>query len=305
MMTEPRIRTKEESAMTMIRSTFWAVTGLVGLAFVFTPALAVAQTCHVSDTYIEASLCVGFDCVCGGGGFGFDTVQLKENNLRIKFQDTSNSASFPTRDWQIRANDSTNGGLNRFSIDDIDGGTVPFTIEGGANGAAGVPSNSFYMDNSGKIGLGTSNPVVDLHVVSGNTPTLRLEQDGSSGFTPQTWDVAGNETNFFVRDVTMGSLLPFRIRPGAPTDSIEIEADGDVEFGSANTTIRNGGMTNWELVNRSADGDFAFNNADAPGAEFIFEQDGVFDAASACIELGGFACTAAVGNMACVAGTCP
>jgi hypothetical protein len=49
----------------------------------------------------------------------------------------------------------------------------------------------------------------------------------------QTWDIAGNEANFFVRDVTGGSLLPFRIRPGAPTSSIDIAPDGDVGMGTA------------------------------------------------------------------------
>ena len=34
--------------------------------------------------------------------------------------------------------------------------------------------------------------------------------------------MAGNETNFFIRDVTNGSKLPFRIRPGAPTSSIDV-----------------------------------------------------------------------------------
>jgi hypothetical protein len=60
-----------------------------------------------------------------------------------------------------------------------------------------------------------------------------LQQDGSSGFAPQTWDVAGNETNFFIRDVTNGSTLPFRIRPGAPTSSIFIDVDGDVGIGTS------------------------------------------------------------------------
>ena len=38
--------------------------------------------------------------------FGFDTIVLKENNLRIFFDDTSTSASFPRNDWRIIANDS-------------------------------------------------------------------------------------------------------------------------------------------------------------------------------------------------------
>ncbi|HXU30833.1 MAG TPA: tail fiber domain-containing protein, partial [Thermoanaerobaculia bacterium] len=66
-----------------------------------------------------------------------------------------------------------------------------------------------------------------------NTPAMRLEQNNSGGFTAQTWDVAGNEANFFVRDVTGGSRLPFRIRPGAPTSSVDISADGDVGIGTA------------------------------------------------------------------------
>ena len=179
--------------------------------------------CFLDDVIVDGSLCVGFDCVCNES-FGFDTIRLKENNLRIKFQDTSNSASFPTNDWQITINDSSNGGAEKFSIDDISGGRTPFTIE------AGAPSHSLFVDDGGRLGLGTSTPVVDVHVKSGNTPTLRLEQDGSSGFTPQTWDVAGNEANFFIRDATNGSTLPFRIRPGAPSSSIDIAAGGDVRM---------------------------------------------------------------------------
>jgi hypothetical protein len=180
----------------------------------------------LDDLIVDGSACVGQDCV-NGESFGFDTIRLKENNLRIKFQDTSNTASFPSNDWQITINDSSNGGQNKFSIDDIDGGRTPFTIE------ASAPSHSLYVDDGGRIGLGTSTPVVELHVKDGDTPTLRLEQDGSSGFTPQTWDVAANETNFFVRDATNGSKLVFRIRPDAPSNSIFVDTDGDVGFGTS------------------------------------------------------------------------
>jgi hypothetical protein len=89
------------------------------------------------------------------------------------------------------------------------------------------------VDDGGRIGSRTSTPSVEIHTIDGDTPTLRLQQDGSSGFAPQTWDVAGNETNFFIRDVTNGSTLPFRIRPQAPTSSIFIDVDGDVGMGSS------------------------------------------------------------------------
>ncbi|MGH1414377.1 MAG: hypothetical protein ACRBB0_12865 [Pelagimonas sp.] len=192
-----------------------------------TAGIAQADQVFVDDVIATGSLCVGQDCV-NGESFGFDTIRLKENNLRIKFQDTSNSASFPTNDWQLTANDSSNGGANKFSIDDIDGGRTPFTIE------ASAPSHSLYVDDGGRIGLGTSTPIVDLQVVSGNSPTLRLEQNGSSGFTAQTWDLAGNEANFFVRDVTNGSALPFRIFPDAPQNALTIlGSSGDIGIGTA------------------------------------------------------------------------
>ena len=112
------------------------------------------------DLIVNGSICAGLDCV-NGESFGFDTLRLKENNLRIRAQDTSNSASFPTRDWQITFNDSSNGGKNKFSIDDIDGARTPFTIE------AGAPSNSLFVEDGGRIGFGTATPTVDLHVVFG------------------------------------------------------------------------------------------------------------------------------------------
>ncbi|WP_162901373.1 hypothetical protein [Breoghania sp. L-A4] len=174
---------------------------------------------------ITFSLCVGMDCV-NGENFGFDTIRLKENNTRIKFDDTSNSGSFPFNDWQLTANDSGNGGANKFSIDDITNGKTPFTIE------ANAPTNALFVDDGGRVGLGTGAPVVELHVVDGDSPTIRLQQDGSSGFTPQTWDIAGNEANFFVRDVTNGSRLSFKIKPGAPENSLFVAADGDIGLGT-------------------------------------------------------------------------
>src|SRR5690606_20407568 len=187
-------------------------------------SLAKAQVI-ADDLIVQNSLCVGFDCV-NNESFGFDTIRLKENNTRIKFEDTS-TGTFPSTDWQLTANDSASGGANRFSIEDITASRNPFTIEGGST------TNSIYVDSTGRVGFRTSTPVLDLHVNTNNTPGMRLEQNSSGGFSAQSWDIAGNEANFFVRDVTNGSRLPFRIRPGAPTSSIDIAADGDVGMGTA------------------------------------------------------------------------
>lgn len=183
------------------------------------------------DAIITGSLCVGFDCV-DNENFGFTTLKLKENNLRILFEDTSSTAGFPSTDWQLTANDSALGGLNRFSLEDITGAKIPFTVE------AGAPTNALYIDDGGRMGFGTSVPVLPMHQVYGNTPALRLDQSAAGGWTPQVWDVAGNESNFFIRDVTGGSLLPFRIKPGAPTNSLYLDAAGNVGLGTASPGSR-------------------------------------------------------------------
>src|SRR5258706_11969711 len=121
---------------------------------------------------VQGSACIGFDCV-NKESFGFDRVGLKENNPRVKFDDTSTSAGFPANDWQLTANDSASGGANKFSIEDITGSKVPFTI------TAGAPTNSVFVDSSGRLGLRTATPVLDVHVNTSNSPAIRLEQNNS------------------------------------------------------------------------------------------------------------------------------
>lgn len=178
------------------------------------------------DLVVQGSACVGLDCVANEA-FGFDTLRLKENNTRIKFEDTSASAGFADHDWQLTANDSEADGFNKFSIEDITAATIPFTVRGSA------PSNALFVAANGKIGLRTDSPALDLHLVTGDTPAIRFEQNNNGGFVAQTWDLAGNEANFFVRDVTGGSQLPFRIRAGAPTSSLDIASSGNVGIGTA------------------------------------------------------------------------
>jgi hypothetical protein len=175
---------------------------------------------------------------------------------------------FPANDWQLTANDSASGGVNKFSIEDITGAKIPFTV------IAGAPTNSLFVSSSGNVGFGTSVPALNLHINDTDTPAIRFEQNSGGGFTAQTWDVAGNEANFFVRDVTSGSRLPFRIRPGAGTSSLDISANGDVGVGTASPTAslhvarasgnvgvrmaRTGGtavqISTWDVFNESANG---------------------------------------------------
>ena len=68
------------------------------------------------DLIVQGSVCVGFDCV-NNESFAFDTIILKENNLRIFFNDTS-TGTFPSNDWGIEINSSVSGGNSYFSIVD-------------------------------------------------------------------------------------------------------------------------------------------------------------------------------------------
>jgi hypothetical protein len=179
---------------------------------------------HYDDVIITGSLCVGFDCA-NGESFGYDTTKLKENNLRLFFEDTS-IGSFPSGDWRIQINDTTSGGASYFSVQDATNGRRPFTIETGA------PAHSLYVEDYGRIGLGTSIPYVEMHIVDGDSPTIRLDQDGSSGWTAQRWDMVGNETNFFIRDVTNGSKLTFRIQPNTPSNTLCLRSSGNVGIGT-------------------------------------------------------------------------
>lgn len=47
---------------------------------------AYADNVILDDLIVDGSACIGQDCV-NGESFGFDTIRIKENNLRIKAQD--------------------------------------------------------------------------------------------------------------------------------------------------------------------------------------------------------------------------
>lgn len=272
--------------------------GSIAAGVAFAAGLAVASNARADqvipdDLIVQGSQCIGFDCV-NNESFGFSTLILKENNLRILFDDTSVGA-FPANKWQLVANDTASGGPSFFAIDDFTGSKTLLRLNAGAR------TNALVVGSNSNVGIGVADPVLMLHMLKSDTPGLRLEQDGNGGFTPQTWDVAGNEANFFVRDVTGGSRLPFRIRPGAPTSSIDIAATGFVGIGTAspaanlhvssatNPTIQiqttTGSLGNWTVSVPAANGIFTVKDVVAntfpfkvtPGAptnSFLIKSNG-------------------------------
>jgi len=201
------------------------------------PMFMVFDQVIPDDLIVQGSICAGLDCV-NNENFGFDTIRVKENNTRIQFDDTSSSAGFATNNWQLRANNSASGGASFFAIVDqgatgnSETGTIVFEVD------AGAPANSVRVSSGGNVGIGTATPVLDLHANTTDTPAIRLEQNNGGGFTAQTWDIGANEANFFIRDVTGGSRLSLRIRPGAPTSSLDIAANGNIGIGTASPHAR-------------------------------------------------------------------
>ena len=162
------------------------------------PALmAVADVVHNDDVIIMGSTCVGLHCT-PGYSFGYNTLVLKENNLRLYFDDSSpyNANNFPTNDWAIIVNDSTSGGDNYFAIQDATAVRNIFRVD------AGAPANSIRVYTNGAITLGDSlrtlgNPWGDVYL-------------GRSGF----------DSYIFVGEAGHEGLIR-HVRAGiAPTDAV-------------------------------------------------------------------------------------
>ena len=119
----------------MRRTGLTSRTRALALAVCITAAtgnVAVADVVVPDAQIVQGSTCIGFDCV-DGESFGFDTLRLKENNLRIDFDDTTAATSgYPANDWRLLANDAT-AGRHVLKV------------------MAGAPANSLYVDPAGNL----------------------------------------------------------------------------------------------------------------------------------------------------------
>ncbi|MEQ9425221.1 MAG: hypothetical protein RJQ09_12430 [Cyclobacteriaceae bacterium] len=122
-----------------------------------------------SEFLVVGKLAVGAQ-VTADVDFGENTMVFKSSSNRIRFDDTSSSASFPSNDWEITLNDENDGGDNFFAVSDISAGTVPFYV------SSGVPEDAANINNIGNIGLGTSSPSEALDVNGNITATSFVGQ---------------------------------------------------------------------------------------------------------------------------------
>lgn len=171
----------------------------------------------------------------------------------------------PGMTWTISANDLT------FDILNATTGFIPFTI------LPGAPQDSFFLNGSGSLGLGTTNPLQHFQITDGDTPTIRLEQDGSGGFNAYTFDIGQNESAFFISDVTAGTI-PFSIEPTSRTDAVYIQGSGNIGLGTNTPAALIHGIkpaaTGGEILARlsvadDAAGRLDINNATSTDGQFI------------------------------------
>ncbi|WP_136439784.1 hypothetical protein [Pacificoceanicola onchidii] len=200
-----------------------------------TVTAGVFATSAQADYVFNDSL-LARDGLCAGSGctdpetYGDDDLIIKETNNRLLFLDTSTASNYPSADWRLVANDSEDNGANYFALEDVEENRKVFVVEDDA------PSNALYVSSSGRIGLGTSLPTKHMHFLSGNEPTIRLEQDATAGFSPQTWELAGNEASFVIRDATNGIRNILKVRPGADADSLVVNGNSNVGVGLASAS---------------------------------------------------------------------
>ncbi len=186
------------------------------------PSLPAPNTFFADDVSAQGGVCAGLDCT-NAESYGLASAKLKENNTRLKFEDTSTSVGFASTDWQLSANDISSGGANKFFVEDLTAATVPLLIEGS------TPNNALYLDSTGRIGLRTSTPAKDLTISVVGSPTIRMEQS-TSPF--QAWDIVANDANFFVRDVNH-EFNPFIIKSSAPGNTLVLDSTGRLGMGVA------------------------------------------------------------------------
>ncbi|MDX1557184.1 MAG: tail fiber domain-containing protein, partial [Xanthomonadales bacterium] len=143
-------------------------------------------------------------------------LELTDPTPSIMFND---SDAQPSVEWRM------DGWDEAFELRDEDAGTVPFSIVTGAR------NNALFIDAFGFVGLGTSVPEADLHLLAEDSPIVRFHQEGGV-FGTYIWELLGNELGFSLLDLSASST-PIRVMAGAPSDALVVDPTGMVGLGTA------------------------------------------------------------------------
>ncbi|KMK65510.1 hypothetical protein [Puniceibacterium sp. IMCC21224] len=191
--------------------------------------LARAEQLSATSPTIRDSLCVGMSCAANESFGLHTTLRLKATTTRLEFLDTSTGAVEAGTDWTLQANDNAAPHLNRFMLRDASAGLIPFSVE------AGAPDNAFWLSAQGRLGLGTSLPMTDMHLVHADSAALRLQVTPGDGPVQQSWDLL-NTGPFALHDASAGRS-PFEVAQGAPAASLFVGGGGHIGLGTPSPTV--------------------------------------------------------------------
>ena len=176
-----------------------------------------AEQVFTENVIVDGQFCAGSACAAGEVFSGVVNMKLSAGINGILFNDTGGTS---VNDWSIRTNDTNE---DSFYIEDTTADTTPFKIIGTA------PDNALFVSADGSIGLGTSLPEADIHLLeTTSAASFTLESMQNDG---NKWQIRAGGDGFFLIDQEQGNQVVF-LQDGAPNGSVAVDAVGQVGLGT-------------------------------------------------------------------------